>query len=133
MASTTYTVLVNGEARETRSNKAKAVELATALRNDEQASVEVQTGAGKTVFEMAAPKRIKMSKPFTRTVEVPEGVTLPEGTRAAYVKARKGLITLHRANAEQGEQYSLFDIKRGRELRQRFATTREAGRATVNA
>lgn len=133
MASTKYTVFAGGEEVGTKSKKAQAIELATEKRDELKVAVEVKTGAGNVVFEQAAPKKIKMSPRYSRRVELPEGIEAPEGTRVAYKRPRRGLAVLHRADGEEGEQYSLLNLKTGEELEDRFPTTRAAGDAMSNA
>jgi hypothetical protein len=128
MATTTYTVRANGEDIATRSNKAKAVELATAHRNDNAVDVQVVTGAGKEVFSMKAPKRIRMSKPYTRVVDVPEGVTIPEGLRPAYHRPRRNALVLH--DFEEG--YRILNTKTGKLVKGNFPTSRAVGQAMLS-
>lgn len=127
---TKYVVIVGDELQSgTHAKKAAAVEAATNARDEHKLAVRVETTNGKVVFEQAAPKKIKMSPQFTRTVTLPEGVEVPEGRRVAYVRARKGVALLHNPEAEKTEQYSFFDYIKGVELEDRFETTREAGQA----
>lgn len=128
MATTKYTVFANDEARATRSAKPKAVELALALRNDERVDVRVETGAGTVVFEAKAPKRIRMSKPYTRVVELPEGIEVPEGFRVAYHRPRRKVAVLHDVH----EGYRLLHTGTGELSENVFATTREAGQAMLS-
>lgn len=131
--STSYTVqAVNGDEVTdiaTKSVKAKAIELATAHRDENKVGVRVVTQSGTVVHEAAAPKKIKMSPRFTRVVELPENVEIPEGFVARYVRPRAagGLVVLH----EQGEgiekPYALLSLKTGKVRGSRFATTRQAG------
>ncbi len=132
MATTTYTVSTvstEGElvAVATKSKKATAIELARATRDETKLAVVVKTGAGNEVLALAAPKKIKMSPRFTRVVELPEGVVVPDGLRVAYVRARKNVALLHDPSAEDGEQYAFFDYAKGVMRSERFATTRDAG------
>ena len=131
MASTTYEIFAGGESKGTKSKKATAVEFARELRDELKVAVEVKTSTGNTVFELAAPKKIKMSPRYTRTVELPEGVAVPAGQRVAYFRPRVGLALLHDPAAAEGKQYSFLNTKTGKVLKQRFATTREAGQAFV--
>lgn len=112
----------------TRSNKAKAVELAQATRDEQKVAVRVDTDKGTTVFEAAAPKKINMSPRYTRTVELPEGVIVPEGFRVAYVRPRRETAVLH--NAESGE-YRLLNTKTSKFRKGTFETTRDAGKALL--
>jgi hypothetical protein len=122
---TKYDVIVNGETVATKGKKAVAIELARTERKTNLADVKVVTTAGTVVFELAAPKKIKMSKPFTRVVAVPEGVVLPgDEWRPAYDRSRKNLFILH--NSETGE-YAVFNFVTQEFLAEELATTREAG------
>lgn len=126
---TTYSIFAGDatEAVATRSNKGKALELATALRNDDKVAVRVETGSGKVVLDLQAPKKIKMSRPYTRVVPVPaEVVEMIDNKRVAYKrgpKARQFALL----DASRGE-YAIWDIARGEQVDVEVATTREAGR-----
>lgn len=130
MATTTYTIVAGEFTVGTRSNKAKAIELAVAHRDAEKVAVQVVTSKGTVVFEQAAPKKIKMSPKYTRTVELPEGVSVPEGMRVAYFRPRRGAAVLH--DAESGD-YRILDTKTGKLRGPVFETTRAAGKALVQA
>jgi hypothetical protein len=123
---TKYVTFVNDAALEgTASKKAVAIENARVIRKNELADVRVETTNGTVVFELKAPKKIKMSKPFTRVVAVPEGVVLPgDEWRPAYDRSRKNLFILH--NSETGE-YAVFNFVTQEFLAEELATTREAG------
>jgi hypothetical protein len=122
---TKYDVQVNGETVATKGKKAVAIELARTERKTNLADVKVVTTAGTVVFELAAPKKIKMSKPFTRVVAVPEGIELPAGKwRPAYDRSRKNLFIMH--DGETGE-YAVYDFVKGEFLARELATTRDAG------
>lgn len=138
MSSSKYTaVAIDAEGAETeigtKSKKADAVELATSHRTDNKVAVQVRTAAGNVVLDMAAPKKINMSKPYTRTVELPEGVMVPEGHRVCYVRSRVGLALLHNPEAEKGKQYLFLNLDTGKRVKGTFATTREAGVAFRDA
>lgn len=132
MATTTYTVFtVDAEGVETafghKAKKAAALELAQATRNEQNLAVKVVTQAGTVVAEIAAPKKIKMSPRYSRVVELPEGVVVPEGMRVAYFRPRVGLALLHNAEAPKDEAYAVLDVKIGALAPERFATTRQGG------
>lgn len=131
MATTKYNVLAGGETLVTKTKKSDAVEFAQAHRNEHRVSVEVVTTAGKSVFHLEAPKKIKMSPRYSRVVELPKGVSTPKGKRVAYFRPRVGLAVLHDPKAET-EPYSILDTKIGAELPERFATTRAAGQMLVS-
>lgn len=129
-----YTITAGTEVIGTKSNKAKAVELATAHRNEHKVEVAVLSKAGNPVFELAAPKTIKMSKPYTRVVALPEGVKAPEGARVCYVRKQAGLALLHRPSvAREDRPYTFLNLKTGKERKGGFETTRDAGKAFVAA
>lgn len=120
---TKYTVFVNDVALEgTKSKKQTAVDLARAERKAQQAAVRVETQAGNVVFEMPAPKKIKMSPQYTRVVDLPEGVEVPDGKRVAYFRPRRNGAILH-----DGEVYTILNVTTGEELDEVFETTRDAG------
>lgn len=123
--STSYTIFVDGKALEgTKSKKATAVDLARAERKAQNAAVKVETNTGTVVFEMPAPKKIKMSPQYTRTVDLPEGAKIPKGKRVAYTRARKNLALLH---DEKSGEYSVFDFVKSQTLVDGLETTRAAG------
>jgi len=131
--STKYTVTATnaaGEVRElgVKSKKATAMDLARAERKSTGEAVQVVTDAGTVVFEQAAKKTVKMSPRYTRVVELPEDVIVPEGKRVAYFRPRVNLAVLH--DAESGD-YTLLDTAEGMELEETFETTRDAGRFLV--
>jgi hypothetical protein len=132
MASTTYTILAEVDGVESVSTagitkKAKAVELATELRNESKVSVKVQTSSGTVVFELKAPKKIKMSKPYTRVAQLPEGVEVPEGFRVAYFRPRRKVAVLHDIH----EGYRLFRTATSELSEEVYETTRDAGKAML--
>lgn len=129
MATTTYHVISGDTVIATASKKSKALDAAHAHRDAERAAVSVVTGAGNVVLDLAAPKRIKMSKPYTRVVALPEGVEVPDGARVCYVKARKGFAVLH--FAEEGS-YAVLSTTSGELLAEGLPTTRAAGRFTTD-
>ncbi len=110
--------------------KAKAVEAARTLRDENAVSVTVVSVAtGNVVFEQAAPKKIKMSAPYTREVDPGDQIN---GKRVAYLRKRVGFALLD-ANKIEGENgvYSIYDLTRGIELDAETVevrTTRDAGR-----
>ena len=110
----------------TKSKKATAVDAARELRKSENVGVAVRTGAGNEVFAMPAPKKIKMSPQYTRTVDLPADVKIPEGTRVAYIRARKNLAIVHDPSATEGP-YSVVNFVTGEVLASELETTRESG------
>lgn len=133
MATTTYTVFANDIALDaTFTKKAKAVDAANAARDEQRVAVRVETGSGTVVHDVAAPKKIKMSKPYTRAVGVAEDVAEQiDGKRVAYKRGRAGAqFALLDANwtGEGNGTYSIWDIDRGETVEVEIATTREAGR-----
>lgn len=128
MATTTYHIFkqtVEGEVEvATKSKRATAIELATAIRRDEKVGTRVATGAGTVVFEAKARKPQKKTKPYTRVVGLPEGFEVPEGKRVAYLRTQKGAAILH--DAEE-QLYTVFSYVEGKELAT-FDTTRQCGR-----
>lgn len=129
MATTIYHVLAidsEGNERElgTKSKKQTAVELARAERKQTGDHVVVRTDAGHVAFEQKAKKAIKMSPKYTRLVDLPENVTVPEGLRPCYVRPRRNGAILH--DAESGE-YRIMRLSDGELLDETFEVTREAG------
>lgn len=123
---TKYTVVnAEGIIAEGVTKKAKAVEIAEAARGT--SPVDVMTSAGTVVHTVPAIKKIKMSKPYTRVVELPAEFVVPDGFRVCYTRARKGLAVLHNFD----EDYRLFNLKTQTILPEVYPTTRAAGRALV--
>lgn len=125
---TQYSILVNGETLEqTFTKKAKAVEAAVAAaKADKRANVTVQTGAGNVVHEIKGAKKIRMSAPYTRVVNLPEGAVIPEGVRVAYTRNRKNLAIVHDFGMEDGP-YQVVRFTDGEVLASELETTRDAG------
>lgn len=125
---TSYTVFVNDEALEgTFSKKAKAVESAeSAAKADKRANVQVRTGAGNVVHDIKGAKRIRMSAPYTRVVDLPEGAKIPEGMRVAYTRNRKKLAIVHDFNEPEGP-YMVVNFETGAVLASELPTTRDSG------
>jgi len=134
MATTTYAVFADGEQIATKSKKQVAVDLATATRDEQRVSVRVETQNGTVVFEQDAPKKINMSKPYTRTVNATlsdEQVEVVDGKRVAYKRGRTGAqFALLDANwtGEGPGTYSIWDLDRHEQVDIEVATTRQAGR-----
>ena len=111
--------------------KSVAIDAATALRNDESVSVTVVSVAtGKVVFEIMAPRKIRMSAPYTR--EVPVAQDEINGKRVAYTRVRVGFALLDANKTGEGNgTYTIYDLVNRRELDDETVevrTTREAGR-----
>ncbi len=125
-----YTITA-GDVTETKSKRSAADARATELRNELRVDVIVTTDKGNVVFEMAAPKTIKMTPRFQRVVEadkLPEGVEVPAGLRVAYVRPRQGFAVLAN-DAAEGDRYSLLKLEDSSVLEDTFRTTRDAGKA----
>lgn len=125
---TTYTIFAGDVEVGTKSKKSTAVDLARQARAERGVDVRVVTQAGTEVFVLAAPKKIKMSPPYTRVVDLPEGVVVPDGMRVAYFRPRRNAAVLH-----DGEEYFILDTASNELRDETFATTRDAGKALVEA
>jgi hypothetical protein len=126
---TAYTVFVNDEALEGKpvAKKAKAVELAeAAAKSDKRANVQVRTAAGNVVHDIKGRKTIKMSRPYTRVVNLPDDAVIPDGVRVAYTRNRKGLAIVHDFGMEDGP-YQVVNFVTGAVLASELETTRDAG------
>lgn len=112
---TAYTVRVDGVDTDfTRTTKATAVtEAERRLTAREGYKVEVVTQTGAVVFTVARRKVTKVTKPFTKVVEVaPEVAALvPEGYATAYERPRNGTVVLRReADIEDDDsRYAVLD------------------------
>src|ERR1044072_7587355 len=105
MSTTTYTVFAGTDEVTKASKKSKAVEGAQAYRDEH--------------------KKIKMSAPYTRVVQVPEEVVeLIDGARVAYKRPRVGFALLDDGKGD----YRIWDLKRGETVEGEGETTRDAGR-----
>jgi hypothetical protein len=130
---TTYTVHVDGVATDfTRTTKATVVtEAERRLSAKEGFKVEVVTQTGVVVFTAARRKVTKMTKPFTKTVEVsPEVAALiPEGYAAAYERPRNGTVVLRREVdlEEDDSRYAVLDTV-AKAISGYAETTRGAGK-----
>lgn len=127
MSNTTqYLVIAGSNLAEVKNKKSAATAVALQLRNELGVDVLVSTAKGNVVFEMAAPKKIKMSKPYTRVVPVPAEVAETiNGKRVAYKRTRVGFALLDAARGD----YSIFDLVNRVEVGViDVKTTREAGR-----
>ena len=124
-----FTIWAEGatEANSSAKTKADALAAAETLRTKERVAVEVRNSKGNVTAQLDAPKRIKMSKPFTRTVPVPEGVTVPDGFRFAYSRPRRGVAVVH--SPEQG--YRLLNLGNSKLRKGSHKTSRAAGKAVL--
>lgn len=128
--STSYTVKnAQGEVvKEGISKKAKAVELAQEQRDATRQTHTVETSAGNVVEEIKGVRPMKRTPQYSRTVELPEGFSMPEGLRAAYTRGRKNLVIAHDPNAGEDEgAYSVINYQTGVVLADGLLTTRESG------
>lgn len=130
--STTYIVTGEGFLPESRSDKGKAITLATALAATHATTVEVATNKGTLVHTANAPKIHKRTPRYTRIdshdLVLAEGVVVPSGYDLAYVRPRVGLALLRRVTKGVDGftvDYAVFDQATG--ARVVVGTTREAG------
>lgn len=134
---TAYTVHVDGVATDfTRTTKATAVtEAERRLTAKEGFKVEVVTQTGTVVFTAARRKAAKVTKPFTKVVEVaPEVAALvPEGYATAYERPRNGTVVLRReADIEDDDsRYAVLDVV-AKAIAGYAETTRGAGKIMKN-
>ena len=112
---TAYTVRVDGVDTDfVRTTKATAVtEAERRLSAKEGYKVEVVTQTGTVVFTAARRKVTKVTKPFTKVIEVsPEIAALvPEGYATVYERPRNGTVVLRReADIEEDDsRYAVLD------------------------
>lgn len=124
---TTYAIFANDEQIATSSKKGVAIEKARSERDASKVDVRVETSKGTIVFALDAPRKIKMSAPYTRVVAMPEKVVeMIDGKRVAYKRGRVG-AQFALLDASKGD-YTIWDVDRGEEVDVEVATTREAGR-----
>lgn len=127
-----YIVTVQNQSGEftevaSKSNKAKALELAQATRDESRRTVQVHTDKGTLVEEIKGVRPMKSTPRFSKVVEMPEGVEVPEGARAAYLRLKHDGVIVHFADAEKDKQYGIVRVSTGKLIKQRFARTRDAG------
>lgn len=133
MATTTYTVFLNGTAveGETRSRKATVIELAEARKGEGQ--VEVRTGNGTVVHTVNAPQ--VHAKPWTRT-DSTEAFDAPEieGYTLAY-KRNRVQAGVYRSNDKAGwlvvqgeDRFEAKTTVEAREITNRLAAEHKARR-----
>lgn len=129
---TKYTVRIDGVDTDfTRSKKETVVAEATRrLKAKEGYKVEVVTQAGNVVFTAARRKITKVTKPYTKTIELPEDLAtaVPEGYAAAYARYRNGAVVLRReADIEDDDsRYAVLNVLT-RTIAGYAETTRGAG------
>lgn len=107
--------------------KGDAIAFAQSHRDDARVAVAVSTDKGTLVFEQAAPRKIKMSAPYTRVVPVPdEVIERIDGARVAYKRGPKArqFALLDDAKGD----YRIWDIERRETVDVEVETTRDAGR-----
>jgi hypothetical protein len=130
---TAYTVRVDGVDTDfVRTTKATAVtEAERRLSAKEGYKVEVVTQTGTVVFTAARRKVTKVTKPFTKVIEVsPEIAALvPEGYATAYERPRNGTVVLRReADIEEDDsRYAVLDTV-AKAIAGYAETTRGAGK-----
>ncbi len=119
MASTKYAIIaVDAEGNETevdtRSNKNAAIKLADDYRANEKVAVKVISPGGQTVHAVKAPGSrmiVNKTKPWTRIeAQLPEGIKLPAGFHAVYLRKRAGLAVLR--NDER--KYLVLELATGK-------------------
>lgn len=129
---TAYTVHVDGVATDfTRTTKATVVtEAERRLAAKDGYKVEVVTQTGTVVFTAARRKVTKVTKPYTKVIEVsPEIAALvPDGYATSYERPRNGTVVLRReADIEEDDsRYAVLDTV-AKSIAGYAETTRGAG------
>lgn len=116
MSNTTYTVFADSVATDfTRSKKDKAVAEAVRLLKAKSAvKVEVRTQTDTVVFADKRRNVTKVTKPFTKVIELPEDLqnAVPEGYAPAYARYRNGAVVLRREVdiEEDDSRYAVLSV-----------------------
>ena len=110
-----------------KGKKDKALELAQATRDETRRTVQVHTDKGTLVEEIKGVRPMKSTPRFSKVVDMPEGVEVPEGARPAYLRLKHDGVIVHFADAEKDKQYGIVRVSTGKLIKQRFARTRDAG------
>jgi hypothetical protein len=127
-----YTVVrVEQDSTETlvgsKAKKADAIALADAERASSRRTTIVRTHTGTEVHRVAGVRPMKSTPRYSRTVELPEGLELPEGARPAYLRKKHDALIVAFDDAEKDERYGIVRLSTGKSLKNRFSKTREAG------
>lgn len=131
---TKYIVTVQDQSGEfaqvkTLSSKPKALELAQATRDETRRTTQVHTDKGTLVEEIKGVRPMKSTPRFSKVVEMPEGVEVPEGARPAYLRLRHDavIVAFDGEDVDPEQRYGVVRVSTGKLQKQRFAKTREAG------
>lgn len=127
-----YTITGEGFEAQTKSDKSKAITLATELAKEHKTTVEVATKTGTVVHVAKARKAQKSTPRFTRVdtheLIMGEGVKLPKGFDVAYARVRANHILLRKlVSTPEGVivDYRVFDCNTGNSVD--VDSTRAAG------
>lgn len=111
-----------------KAKKSDAIALAEADRAENRRTTIVRTHTGTQVHEVKGVRPMASTPRFSKVVEVPEGIEIPEGARPAYLRLKHDAILVHFADAEKEKQYGVVRVSTNKLLKNRFARTRDAGR-----
>jgi hypothetical protein len=126
---TTYTVLdANDTVVKTGiAKKANAVTAANEGRSATRKTHRVVTNNGTEVYVVKGVRGMKIVPAYSRTVDLPEGFEIPEGTRPAYLRKRHDALILAEGEGRE-TTYSVIRLSTGEVADEAFDTTREAGK-----
>ena len=110
-----------------KGKKDKALELAQATRDETRRTVQVHTDKGTLVEEIKGVRPMKSTPRFSKVVDMPEGVEVPEGARPAYLRLKHDAVIVAFDDAEKDDRYGVVRVSTGKLLKQRFGKTRDAG------
>lgn len=111
-----------------KAKKADAIALAESDRASSRRTNIVRTHTGTEVHRVEGVRPMKSTPRFSKVVEMPEGVEVPEGARAAYLRLRHDAVIVAFDNEEdKSKRYGVVRVSTGKLQKQRFAKTREAG------
>ncbi len=111
-----------------KSNKAKAIEIAEAERAESRRTVQVHTDKGTLVHEVKGVRPMASTPRYSKIVEMPEGVEVPEGARPAYLRLKHdAVIVAFDGEEDKTKRYGVVRVSTGKLQKARFAKTRDAG------
>ena len=110
-----------------KAKKGDAIALADADRASSRRTNIVRTHTGTVVHEVKGVRPMRITPRFSKLVEMPEGVEVPEGARPAYLRLKHDAVIVAFDDAEKDDRYGVVRVSTGKLLKQRFGKTRDAG------
>lgn len=111
-----------------KAKKADAITLAETDRAETRRTTIVRTHTGTEVHRVAGVRPMKSTPRFSKVVEMPEGVEVPEGARPAYLRLKHdAVIVAFDDEEDKDKRYGVVRVSTGKLQARRFARTRDAG------